>query len=83
VPPKLTTLINLRDTHGDQFFISRLDRASGSRAYLLSVKTTFGDGERYSERGNEIRGSIFLEPEDLQRIMRAIASELGGHECHS
>lgn len=35
--PELTSLIGLRDSDGDQLHLVRLDRANGSRAYLMAI----------------------------------------------
>src|ERR1700756_1598517 len=35
--PELTSLIGLRDGDGDQLHLVRLDRANGSRRYLMAI----------------------------------------------
>ena len=59
--PELTSLIGLRDSDGDQLHVVRLDRANGSRAYLVSVG----------------RERVFLNAGDLDRLSTVIRYELG------
>jgi hypothetical protein len=58
--PELTSLIGLRDSDGDQLHLVRLDRANGSRGYLMAVgrervSLTAGDLDRLS---TVIRGEV-------------------------
>jgi hypothetical protein len=62
VRPELTSLIGLRDCHGDQLHLVRLDRPNGSRRYLLAI-------------GQE---RVFLTPGDLDRLSTVIRCEVGG-----
>ena len=59
---ELTSLIGLRDSHGDQLNLVRLDRANGSRKYLMAI-------------GQE---RVFLTPSDLGRLGTIIRCEVGG-----
>ncbi len=59
--PELTSLIGLRDSDGDQLHLVRLDRANGSRAYLMAI-----DRER-----------VFLTAGDLDRLSTVIRYEVG------
>jgi hypothetical protein len=58
--PELTSLIGLRDRVGDRLLLLRLDRADGTRGYLLRVGT----------------GSVFLSAGDLDRLSTVIRLEL-------
>jgi hypothetical protein len=58
--PELTSLIGLRDRDGDQLHLVRLDRATGTRRYLMAI-----GGER-----------VFLTAGDLQRLSTIIRREL-------
>jgi hypothetical protein len=60
--PQLTSLIGLRDSDGDQLHLVRLDRADGSRRYLMAI-------------GQE---RVFLTPGDLDRLSTVIRCEVGG-----
>ncbi|WP_156772258.1 hypothetical protein [Mycobacterium sp. 1245805.9] len=60
--PELTSLIGLRDSDGDQLHLVRLDRANGSRRYLMAI-------------GQE---RVFLTPGDLDRLSTVIRGEVGG-----
>ena len=59
--PELTSLIGLRDRVGDRLLLLRLDRADGTRGYLLRVGT----------------GSVFLTAGDLKGLSTVIRLELG------
>jgi hypothetical protein len=59
--PELTSLIGLRDRVGDRLLLLRLDRADGTRGYLLRVGT----------------GSVFLTAGDLEGLSTVIRLELG------
>jgi hypothetical protein len=59
--PELTSLIGLRDSDGDQLHLVRLNRADGSRAYLMAI-----GGERVS-----------LTACDLDRLSTVIRYEVG------
>ena len=59
--PELTSLIGLRDSDGDQLHLVRLDRANGSRAYLMAI-------------GGE---SVLLNAGDLDRLSTVIRCEVG------
>jgi len=59
--PELTSLIGLRDSDGDQLHLVRLDRANGSRAYLMAVG----------------RERVFLTAGDLDRLSTVIRYEVG------
>jgi hypothetical protein len=59
--PELTSLIGLRDRVGDRLLLLRLDRADGTRGYLLRVGT----------------GSVFLTAGDLEGLSTVIRFELG------
>ena len=58
--PELTSLIGLRDSDGDQLHLVRLDRANGSRGYLMAVG----------------RERVFLAAGDLDRLSTVIRREL-------
>jgi hypothetical protein len=58
--PELTSLIGLRDRVGDRLLLLRMDRADGTRGYLLRVGT----------------GSVFLSAGDLDRLSTVIRCEL-------
>jgi hypothetical protein len=58
---ELTSLIGLRDSDGDQLHLTRLDRANGSRAYLMAI-------------GQE---RVFLTAGDLDRLSTVIRDEVG------
>jgi hypothetical protein len=58
--PELTSLIGLRDSDGDQLHLVRLDRANGSRAYLMAIG----------------RERVFLTAGDLDRLSTVIRYEL-------
>jgi hypothetical protein len=58
--PELTSLIGLRDRVGDRLLLLRLDRADGTRGYMLRVGT----------------GSVFLSAGDLDRLSTVIRLEL-------
>jgi hypothetical protein len=58
--PELTSLIGLRDRVGDRLLLMRLDRADGTRGYLLRVGT----------------GSVFLTAGDLEGLSTVIRFEL-------
>jgi hypothetical protein len=60
--PELTSLVGLRDSDGDQLHLVRLDRANGSRTYLMAI-------------GQE---RVFLTPGDLNRLSTVIRYEVGG-----
>jgi len=60
--PELTSLIGLRDSDGDQLHLVRLDRANGSRRYVMTI-------------GQE---RVFLTPGDLERLSTVIRCEVGG-----
>src|ERR1700753_3891721 len=62
VRPELTSLIGLRDGDGDQLHLVRLDRANGSRRYLMAI-------------GQE---RVFLTPGDLDRLSNGIRGGGGG-----
>jgi hypothetical protein len=57
---ELTSLIGLRDRVGDRLLLLRMDRADGTRGYLLRVGT----------------GSVFLSAGDLDRLSTVIRCEL-------
>jgi hypothetical protein len=59
--PELTSLIGLRDSDGDQLHLVRLDRANGSRAYLMAIG----------------RERVFLTACDLDRLSTVIRYEVG------
>jgi hypothetical protein len=59
--PELTSLIGLRDSDGDQLHLVRLDRANGSRAYLMAIG----------------RERVFLTAGDLDRLSTVIRYEVG------
>ena len=59
--PELTSLIGLRDSGGDQLHLVRLDRANGSRAYLMAIG----------------RERVFLTACDLDRLSTVIRYEVG------
>ena len=58
--PELTSLIGLRDSDGDQLHLVRLDRANGSRRYLMAIG----------------RERVFLTAGDLDRLSTVIRREL-------
>jgi hypothetical protein len=58
--PELTSLIGLRDRVGDRLLLLRLNRADGTRGYMLRVGT----------------GSVFLSAGDLERLSTVIRLEL-------
>jgi hypothetical protein len=58
--PELTSLIGLRDRVGDRLLLLRMDRADGTRGYLLRVGT----------------GGVFLSAGDLDRLSTVIRCEL-------
>jgi hypothetical protein len=58
--PELTSLIGLRDRVGDRLILLRLNRADGTRGYMLRVGT----------------GSVFLSAGDLDRLSTVIRYEL-------
>jgi hypothetical protein len=58
--PELTSLIGLRDRLGDRLLLLRLDRADGTRGYMLRVGT----------------GSVFLTAGDLEGLSTVIRFEL-------
>ena len=59
--PELTSLIGLRDRVGDRLLLLRVDRADGTRGYMLRVGT----------------GSVFLTAGDLEGLSTVIRLELG------
>jgi hypothetical protein len=59
--PELTSLIGLRDVDGDQLHLVRLDRANGSRGYLMAIG----------------RERVFLTAGDLDRLSTVIRHEVG------
>ena len=59
--PELTSLIGLRDSDGDQLHLVRLDRANGSRAYLMAIG----------------RETVSLTAGDLDRLSTVIGYEVG------
>jgi hypothetical protein len=59
--PELTSLIGLRDSDGDQLHLVRLDRANGSRGYLMAIG----------------RERVFLTACDLGRLSTVIRHEVG------
>ena len=59
--PELTSLIGLRDGDGDQLHLVRLDRANGSRGYLMAIG----------------RERVFLTAYDLGRLSTVIRHEVG------
>jgi hypothetical protein len=59
--PELTSLIGLRDSDGDQLHLVRLDRANGSRGYLMAIG----------------RERVFLTASDLDRLCTVIRDEVG------
>ena len=59
--PELTSLIGLRDRVGDRLILLRLNRADGTRGYMLRVGT----------------GIVFLSAGDLDRLSTVIRFELG------
>jgi len=58
--PELTSLIGLRDRVGDRLLLLRLNRADGTRGYMLRVGS----------------GSVFLSAGDLDRLSTVIRFEL-------
>lgn len=58
--PELTSLIGLRDRVGDRLILLRLNRADGTRGYMLRVGT----------------GSVFLSAGDLEGLSKVIRLEL-------
>ncbi len=58
--PELTSLVGVRDADGDRLVFIRLDRANGTRGYVLRVGT----------------GSVHLTTGDLYRLSTAIRREL-------
>jgi hypothetical protein len=58
--PELTSLIGLRDRVGDRLILLRLNRADGTRGYMLRVGT----------------GIVFLSAGDLDRLSTVIRYEL-------
>jgi hypothetical protein len=58
---ELTSLIGLRDSDGDQLHLVRLDRANGSRAYLMAIG----------------RERVLLTSGDLDRLSTVIRCEVG------
>ena len=58
--PELTSLIGLRDRVGDRLILLRLNRADGTRGYMLRVGT----------------GKVFLTAGDLARLSTVIRFEL-------
>jgi hypothetical protein len=58
--PELTSLIGLRDRVGDRLILLRLDRADGTRGYMLRVGS----------------GIVFLSAGDLDRLSTVIRYEL-------
>jgi hypothetical protein len=58
--PELTSLLGLRDSDGDQVHLVRLDRANGSRTYLMAI-------------GQE---RVFLTADDLDRLSSVIRHEV-------
>jgi hypothetical protein len=58
--PELTSLIGMRDRVGDRLLLLRLNRADGTRGYMLRVGT----------------GSVFLSAGDLDRLSTVIRLEL-------
>ena len=58
--PALTSLMGLRDRNGDQLHLVRLDRANGSRTYLMAI-------------GQE---RVFLTADDLDRLSSVIRYEV-------
>ena len=58
--PELTSLIGLRDSNGDQLHLVRLDRANGSRTYLMAI-------------GQE---RVFLTADNLDRLSSVIRCEV-------
>jgi hypothetical protein len=65
VLPKLRELIQIIDSDDDTFPISRLDRATGSREYLLSITS------------GEVHATLFPAAEDLENLAKVIDRELG------
>jgi hypothetical protein len=59
--PELTSLIGLRDSDGDQLHLVRVNRANGSRAYLMAIGL---------ER-------VLLTACDLDRLSTVIRYEVG------
>lgn len=59
--PELTSLLGLRDNDGDQLHLVRLDRANGSRGYLMAVG----------------RERVLLTAGDLHRLSTVIRDEIG------
>jgi hypothetical protein len=59
--PELTSLIGLRDSDGDQLHLVRLDRANGSRRYLMAIG----------------RERVLLTAGDLHRLGTIIRYEVG------
>jgi hypothetical protein len=55
-----TSLVGLRDRNGDRLILLRLDRADGTRGYMLRVGT----------------GIVFLTAGDLHRLSNVIRLEL-------
>lgn len=78
MPPSVTELVNLRDTNGDRFFLTRLDRATGSRGYLAAIRTRLSPDAAVILGVDEFRGSCFLDSEGLIRLRQAIDAELAG-----
>jgi hypothetical protein len=58
--PELTSLIGLRDRVGDRLILLRMDRADGTRGYMLRVGT----------------GIVFLSAGELDRLSTVIRYEL-------
>ena len=58
--PELTSLIGLRDRVGDRLILLRMDRADGTRGYMLRVGT----------------GIVLLSAGDLERLSTVIRYEL-------
>jgi hypothetical protein len=58
--PELTSLIGLRDRIGDRLILLRVNRADGTRGYMLRVGT----------------GSVFLSAGDLEGLSKVIRLEL-------
>ena len=61
--PELTSLIGLRDRVGDRLILLRLNRADGTRGYMLRVGT----------------GRVFLTAGDLEGLSTVIRFELAAN----
>lgn len=78
MPPSVTELVNLRDSSGDRFFLSRLDRTTGDRGFLAAIRTRVSPDVAVTLGVDEIRASCFLTPEGLIQLRQAIDAELAG-----